>query len=121
MGRAIDLSEAILGREHVVRLGKPPMTADDFALYADCGPTLYLKLGVASEGATASLHSGGFDVDERCIGTGIAVLAALARDVLGAADRQTHASPSLPRRHWADDHQELRPDGGCLRPRGSWV
>jgi len=45
---------------------------------------LYLKLGVAdpAAGAWPALHSGLFDVDERCIGVGIAILTDLATDLL---------------------------------------
>lgn len=56
-----------------------PMTTDDFALYRALAPTLYLKLGVAPSGATPgpSLHSSNFDVDERCIDTGVRALTQL--------------------------------------------
>jgi amidohydrolase len=68
----------------VVSLSDPPMTTDDFALYARRWPGLYLKLGVAAPGAESwpSLHDGRFDVDESCIATGSEALAALAAAVL---------------------------------------
>ena len=60
------------------------MTADDFALFALHGPAVYFKLGVADPAADSwpPLHSGHFDVDERCIGAGVAVMTALATDLL---------------------------------------
>jgi amidohydrolase len=66
--------------QRVVSLPDPPMTTDDFALYARRWPGVYLKLGVAAPGAQAwpSLHDGRFDVDETCIATGSHALATLA-------------------------------------------
>jgi amidohydrolase len=62
----------------------PPMTSDDFALYAERVPGLYLKLGVAEPGAATwpSLHDGRFDVDERAIDVGVTALVTLARNLL---------------------------------------
>ena len=53
-------------------LDGPPMTTDDFALFAERVPGLYLKLGVAAAGGTSwpSLHDGRFDVDETSIDVG---------------------------------------------------
>lgn len=75
-------------------LTDPPMTADDFALLGAQAPALYLKLGVADPAAREwpPLHSGSFDVDERCIGVGIRALHALATEVLtGGLERQEQA------------------------------
>ncbi|MET0772516.1 MAG: M20 family metallopeptidase [Candidatus Limnocylindrales bacterium] len=80
--RAIAVVARTIGSEHVQRLTSPPMTADDFALFGQLAPTLYLKLGVAGSGPWPALHSGTFDVDERCIETGVDVLAALVSDIL---------------------------------------
>ena len=77
--------------ERVISLPDPPMTTDDFALYARRWPAMYLKLGVAASGAEAwpSLHDGRFDVDEACIATGSHALATLATAALtgGLGDR----------------------------------
>ena len=72
------------GVTEVLTLPDPPMTSDDFALYAQRWPGLYLKLGVADPAASSwpSLHDGAFDVDERCIGTGAQALAQVTRAVL---------------------------------------
>jgi N-acetylcysteine deacetylase len=72
------------GVHRVISLSDPPMTTDDFALYARRWPGLYLKLGVAAPSAESwpSLHDGRFDVDESCIATGSEALAALAAAVL---------------------------------------
>ncbi len=82
----------VLGPDGPRRLTVPPMTVDDFALLADGIPALYLKLGVAGDGASLPLHNGGFDVDERAIGVGVAVMhrlvvGLLAGEVLEAGVR----------------------------------
>ncbi len=68
----------------VVTMDRPPMTTDDFALFAERVPGLYLKLGVAASGGDAAepLHSSLFDVDESAIGIGIDALDALVRQRL---------------------------------------
>jgi len=68
----------------VQRLDEPPMTADDFALYAQQRPGLYVKLGVRDPSGRRTahpLHDGRFDVDERCIPAGVAGLLAIVDDV----------------------------------------
>lgn len=78
-------------------LPDPPMTADDFALLAAGRPALYLKLGVAAPGADAwpPLHSGLFDVDDRCIEVGVRVLSGLVADLLqhGLDEPQARGGP----------------------------
>ncbi|MGC4806783.1 M20 metallopeptidase family protein [Micromonospora sp. DT233] len=66
----------------VADLTEPPLTTDDFALLGALGPSLYVKLGVTGERGGAPLHSGAFDVDERCVGVGVAALERLTRAVL---------------------------------------
>jgi amidohydrolase len=76
---ARDVIEGLIGPERTQLLRIPPMTSDDFALFAEMAPALYLKLGVCGSGACAPLHSGGFDIDERAIDVGVAVLEGVAR------------------------------------------
>lgn len=68
----------------IVDLDPGPLTTDDFALYSELAPTLYLKLGVARPGSQRwpSLHSSTFDVDESCIEVGVELLCRLARESL---------------------------------------
>jgi len=80
--RAHAVAAAVLGPAQVRAIAVPPMTADDFARFAELGPALYLKLGVAGGSPWPALHASSFDVDERCIGTGVAALHALAADLL---------------------------------------
>ncbi|MFI0796647.1 M20 family metallopeptidase [Micromonospora rubida] len=70
------------GLVEVADLTAPPLTTDDFALLGALGPSLYVKLGVTGERGGAPLHSGAFDVDERCIGVGVTALERLTRAVL---------------------------------------
>jgi amidohydrolase len=86
--RLVGLAGAVLpgcsGVDDVVTIHEPPMTTDDFALYAQRWPGLYMKLGVAAPGAHSwpSLHDGTFDVDENCLATGAEALARVAAEVL---------------------------------------
>ncbi|MGE3326702.1 MAG: M20 family metallopeptidase [Acidimicrobiia bacterium] len=84
---ANDPSLAELARQLLpaVPLPATPLTADDFALFAERVPALYLKLGVRGpERGGAPLHSAGFDIDERALGVGIAGLHDLAEAILRA-------------------------------------
>jgi amidohydrolase len=90
--RALEVGNRLPGPDRARLLTVPPMTADDFALLGQLGPALYLKLGVRGEAADwPPLHSGLFDVDERAIGVGTAVLHALAADVLARPLRDGEA------------------------------
>ncbi|HET7397385.1 MAG TPA: amidohydrolase [Intrasporangium sp.] len=82
--RALEVLEGQAALE-VRLLDDPPMTADDFALYAQSRPGLYLKLGVcAPDGSVGAypLHDSRFDVDEAAIGVGVSALTALVEDLL---------------------------------------
>jgi amidohydrolase len=74
-----DVFERIVGSENVVEISDPPMTADDFALYAERVPGLYIKLGV---GSNYPLHSSHFDADEESIRHGVEVLHELILELL---------------------------------------
>lgn len=86
-GHLVDRALEVLGRSSTVSvqgLDEPPMTADDFALYARERPGLYIKLGVgdpAGEQPAYPLHDGRFDVDERCIPAGVSALTSLIDDL----------------------------------------
>lgn len=76
------VAEDLLGRENTRLLTVPPMTSDDFALFAELAPALYLKLGVCGGDTCPPLHSGAFDIDERAIGVGVAILHAITTQIL---------------------------------------
>jgi amidohydrolase len=82
--RALAVLPDVPSVEDVTCIADPPMTADDFALYAARRPGLYLKLGVADPAAAEvpPLHDGRFDVDERAIGVGVQTLTALVHSLL---------------------------------------
>lgn len=83
--RLVDLAMGALAATPGVDVGvmdSPPMTTDDFALYAERAPGLYLKLGTAN-GPVVPLHNPSFDVDERAIWVGAMALETLARRLLG--------------------------------------
>ncbi|MEV7225419.1 M20 family metallopeptidase [Polymorphospora sp. NPDC051019] len=73
------------GHVEVADLAEPPLTTDDFALLGALGPSLYVKLGVRGAAGGAPLHSAEFDVDERCLHTGVTALDRLTRAVLAGA------------------------------------
>lgn len=70
----------VLGKECVVFGSEPSMAGDDFSYFAQAVPSVYFYLGSGNEkrGLTEPLHSERFDVDEDCLKTGIAAMAAYA-------------------------------------------
>ena len=72
-----------LGENNVVEL-EPRMTAEDFSYYAKKVPSVLYRLGIRNEqkGISANLHTSKFDVDERCLETGMGFMAFLALDIL---------------------------------------
>lgn len=71
-------AKSVIGSENIIYQQKPDMIGDDFAYFSELVPSCYVKLG----GATAPLHTSGFDVDESCIKTGISVMCRFALDFL---------------------------------------
>jgi len=73
-----DVARQVLGPDSVVPMTSCPMTAEDFALFAERVPALYLKLGVADRetGKCFPLHHHEFDVDESAIAVGVKLLSA---------------------------------------------
>jgi amidohydrolase len=79
---AREVGRELLGDAYTYELSVPPMTADDFTFFAALAPSLYLKLGVCGGEACPPLHNGAFDVDERAIGVGVAVMHEIALRLL---------------------------------------
>ena len=73
-----DVARDVLGADSVANITSCPMTAEDFALFAQEAPALYLKLGVADRqtGKSFPLHHHEFDVDESAIAVGVKLLSA---------------------------------------------
>ena len=79
---ALEVGAELLGPGAARSLPLPPMTADDFAFFAELAPALYMKLGICGGDACPSLHNEAFDVDERAIGVGVGVLHEMALRLL---------------------------------------
>jgi amidohydrolase len=63
---------------------KPQMGAEDFALFAERVPALYVKMGVRNEarGIAAAIHTAEFDIDEAVLPLGVRAMATLLWDYL---------------------------------------
>jgi len=72
----------------VEQLKEQPMTAEDFAFLAEQRPAVFLKLGTRGETTAThyALHNGAFDVDERCLTTGVLAASSLMLHYLGALE-----------------------------------
>jgi amidohydrolase len=67
----------LLGAEHI-RPPEPGMGSEDFAFFCDMVPGAMFSLGCQIEGDTREAHSPRFDIDERCLPVGAAILAEAA-------------------------------------------
>lgn len=85
--------ERVYGKGHV-REVHPQMGAEDFALFAERMPALYVKMGVRNQakGITAMIHTEDFDLDEGVLPLGVRALATMAWDFLA---RGGAAPPAL--------------------------
>lgn len=70
------------------KLAECPMTAEDFSLLTERCPGVFLKLGTRGKTAQTHypLHNGAFDVDERCLPTGVLAVSAIILHYLDALD-----------------------------------
>jgi amidohydrolase len=71
----------LLGAEQV-RPREPGMGAEDFAVFAAMAPGAMFRLGCLVEGDERKAHGPYFDIDERCLPVGAAVLAEVALRLL---------------------------------------
>lgn len=87
-GWAVDIVEraarAVVGPDGI----RPTLQSgggEDFSWYLDHAPGAYARLGVrAPDADVVDIHSGGFDVDERCIPIGARLLAGTALEAIAA-------------------------------------
>jgi amidohydrolase len=79
--RAAAVASRLLGQTNVVE-GEPRMVAEDFSYYGRERPAALLWLGAQPQGATATLHSPYFTVDEDAIPVGMRVMSAILLDAL---------------------------------------
>ena len=68
--------------DNIEFLEKSSMTGDDFSYFAQIVPSSYFKLGVGNDYINSPLHSPNFDIDERAISLGAAILAQSAINYL---------------------------------------
>ena len=80
---AANAARELLGDDSVVEL-PVRMTGEDFAFYTHHLPACFYRLGVAdpSGGKNSPVHTDTFDVDERCLETGIALMSWLVLNQL---------------------------------------
>lgn len=71
----------LLGEEHI-RPPRPGMGAEDFGYFSALAPGAMLGLGCKIEGDERVAHSPRFDIDERCLPVGAAILAEAALRLL---------------------------------------
>ena len=78
--KVMEIARAVPQLDSVVELDVPTMGAEDFAYFADAVPGCMIRLGCASpdDPRPASLHSPEFNLDERALVAGVALLRALA-------------------------------------------
>ena len=62
------------------------MTAEDFAYYTHEVPACFYRLGTSSADGSnaASVHTSGFDIDEKALETGVGMMAVIAMNLLNA-------------------------------------
>jgi metal-dependent amidase/aminoacylase/carboxypeptidase family protein len=71
----------LIGEDHVLP-PKQEMGAEDFGAFTDLAPGAMFVLGCRVEGQERKLHSPYFDIDERCLPVGTAILAEAALRLL---------------------------------------
>lgn len=76
---SIEAAREFLGAENVIDLDLR-MTAEDFSYYSQVIPGCFYRLGIRNDdaGINSGLHTDTFDVDERCLETGMGLMAWLA-------------------------------------------
>jgi amidohydrolase len=87
----IEAGTEVLGADGL-RETEHSMGGDSFAWYLEKVPGAYARLGVhdPSSAHRVALHAGTFDVDERCIGYGVRLLALTALKALERLEADGH-------------------------------
>ncbi len=76
-----EVAADLLGKEHVLP-HEMEMGAEDFGAFSDLSPGAMFRLGCCIEGDERQHHNPRFDVDERCLPIGAAILAETALRLL---------------------------------------
>lgn len=69
-----EVATELLGNEHILPRRKE-MGAEDFGAFLELAPGAMFRLGCRIEGDERKAHSPRFDIDERCLPVGVAILA----------------------------------------------
>ena len=72
-----DVAAGWLGEEHI-HPTRPEMGAEDFGAFSELAPGAMFMLGARIEGDERKAHNPRFDIDERCLPVGAAILAEAA-------------------------------------------
>jgi len=77
--KLMSAAKSVLGKEGVIELRKPIMAGEDFAFYQQEFPGAFFFLGSGSDEADSkwSWHHPRYNVDEKCMLTGSALMAGL--------------------------------------------
>jgi amidohydrolase len=78
--------ERVYGKDRVIEV-KGQMGAEDFALFAQKVPALYVKIGVrnTAKGFSSQIHMPDFDIDESVLPLGVRAMSTLVWDFLARA------------------------------------
>lgn len=81
--------QRIVGEPNVMAM-IPGMGGEDFSYFSEVIPGFYFRLGVANpeKGIIGEIHTPGFDVDEECLKTGVAVMCGALCDFLDRSDQK---------------------------------
>jgi metal-dependent amidase/aminoacylase/carboxypeptidase family protein len=71
----------LLGDDHI-QSRKPEMGSEDFGAFSELAPGAMFSLGCLIEGDKRRHHDPSFDIDERCLPIGAAILAETALRLL---------------------------------------
>lgn len=77
----LDVAEDIIGKERILE-HKPEMGAEDFAFFTNLVPGAMFNLGCRIDDDVRRHHDPRFDIDERCLPVGVAILAESALKLL---------------------------------------
>ncbi len=95
--RARGVVSWLLGADHVHWIDRPSMGGEDFAFYLSHAPGAMLRLGCTAPGASAlDLHTGAFDMDEKALWRGVALLAGMALALGDSQISPSHVPGSAP-------------------------
>ncbi|MGB8454382.1 MAG: amidohydrolase [Anaerocolumna sp.] len=84
-------AQELIGKDHIEEMPHAVLGCESFAYYTQKVPGAYFWLGSGNpeQGITAPLHTEYFDIDERCMITGIAMHTAMAFQYLNQEIKET--------------------------------